>query len=234
MHGAWHDARVWEKLSVCLEGEGHTVIAPTLPGQDSENFSGIRLQTYIDALLAIVDAQDSPIHLVGHSMAGICLLRLACLRAEKIAACHFISAFIPAPGKSILTTAAELNALGVSAFSEVDVEKSCISIKPCQQVIDVFYGALDSDDSTVVLSHLRSQALRPLNQNVRWSPEAISLIPCHYIFCKDDACIPYNAQKKMASHLLSFKCSEMPSGHSPQQTHVGLLSAALLDYGSGS
>jgi pimeloyl-ACP methyl ester carboxylesterase len=72
IHGGCHGAWCWYKIIPRLEQLGHRVIAPDLPshGRDKTPVSTVTLQSYVDAVCAILDAQREPVVLVGHSMGG--------------------------------------------------------------------------------------------------------------------------------------------------------------------
>ena len=69
IHGARHGGWCWYKVVPLLEKRGHTVLAPDLPshGRDKTSISDVSLQTYVDGVCQILDAQREPVILVGHS-----------------------------------------------------------------------------------------------------------------------------------------------------------------------
>ena len=73
IHGAWHGGWCWRKVVPHLEAAGHTVIAPDLPshGDDPTPAAEVTLDDYVRRVCEILDAQDEPVVLVGHSMGGL-------------------------------------------------------------------------------------------------------------------------------------------------------------------
>ena len=67
VHGGWHGAWCWERLTPELEALGHRLISLDLPSDDSS----ASLDDYADvvcAALADVDGDDRVV--IGHSLAG--------------------------------------------------------------------------------------------------------------------------------------------------------------------
>jgi pimeloyl-ACP methyl ester carboxylesterase len=64
VHGAWHDASCWERLSELLEARGHQAVAPTLPYDDPATGYEDRIRPVLDEL----DSVHDHLLIVGHSM----------------------------------------------------------------------------------------------------------------------------------------------------------------------
>ena len=61
VHGSWHGAWCWYKVIPLLEQAGHTAIALDLPGhgRDWTAAGDISMQSYVDSVCKILDAQLS-------------------------------------------------------------------------------------------------------------------------------------------------------------------------------
>lgn len=83
IHGMWSKPSVWEGFKQQMQDQGHTVHCPALPFHDSlETQQGIAigeisLQNYIDFVVTFVQALDTPVTLVGHSMGGMIVQSVA-------------------------------------------------------------------------------------------------------------------------------------------------------------
>ena len=102
IHGAFHGGWAWEKITPLLEKEGHTVIAPDLPGHGKDNtpVSDITLQAYTDTVCNILDSQSEPVILVGHSLGGISISQAAEARPEKVRTLVYLAALLQQNGES--------------------------------------------------------------------------------------------------------------------------------------
>jgi pimeloyl-ACP methyl ester carboxylesterase len=72
VHGSWHGAWCWEKVTPLLEAAGHVAVAVDLPGhgEDRTPPGDVTLSDYTDRICDVVAAQSGPVVLVGHSMGG--------------------------------------------------------------------------------------------------------------------------------------------------------------------
>ena len=64
VHGAWHDAACWDRLTERLRVAGHEVVAPDLPFDDPAATFDERVAPALQAIAALGD----PLVVVGHSM----------------------------------------------------------------------------------------------------------------------------------------------------------------------
>ena len=66
VHGSWHGAWCWERLTPLLQQAGHDVVAPELPSEDgSADFDA-----YADVVCAALQGRDDDVVVVAHSLAG--------------------------------------------------------------------------------------------------------------------------------------------------------------------
>ncbi len=74
VHGAWHNARCWERVVPLLEAAGQQVFAPSLTGfGDKAHLLGpeVGLDTHVDDVVGLItDENLSDVVLVGHSYAA--------------------------------------------------------------------------------------------------------------------------------------------------------------------
>ncbi len=90
VHGAWADGSSWSKLIPLLEAKGLHVVCVQNP-----------LTSFADDVAAtkrIIDAQDGPVLLVGHSYGGAVITEAG--NNAKVAALVYVAAFAPDAGES--------------------------------------------------------------------------------------------------------------------------------------
>jgi pimeloyl-ACP methyl ester carboxylesterase len=94
LHGAWCDSWFWQPLIERLASRSIEAVAPDLPREDPDARTADYVECAIDAL---GDGADPVV--VGHSLAGILLERVAAVRS--VARLVYLAAFVPAPGASL-------------------------------------------------------------------------------------------------------------------------------------
>ena len=95
VHGAWADGSSWSKLIPILQAKGLHVVCVQNP-----------LTSFADDVAAttrLIDAQDGPVLLVGHSYGGAVITEAG--NNPKVAGLVYVAAFAPEQGESAESTA---------------------------------------------------------------------------------------------------------------------------------
>ena len=101
VHGAWHGAWCWERVTPRLTDAGHHVITPTLTGlgeRAGEASADVNLDTHIDDLVAALDGVPDAV-VVAHSYAGFPAYGAA--ERTAIGRLVLLDAFIPRDGETM-------------------------------------------------------------------------------------------------------------------------------------
>src|ERR1700760_2685572 len=91
VHGAWADGSSWQKLIPILEEKGYHVVCVQNP-----------LTSFADDVAAtkrLIDAQDGPVLLVGHSYGGAVITEAG--NNPKVAGLVYVAAFAPDEGETL-------------------------------------------------------------------------------------------------------------------------------------
>ncbi len=96
VHGAWADASSWNNVARVLTRKGYHVTAVHIPLTSLAADSA--------ATKAVIDAQDGPTVLVGHSWGGFVIGEAG--NDPKVSALVYVSAFAPETGESVTTLSA--------------------------------------------------------------------------------------------------------------------------------
>ena len=96
VHGAWANASSWSKVIPLLQAKGLNVVAAQNPLSSPTDD--------VAATTRIVNAQDGPVLLVGHSYGGYVITEVG--NNPKVVGMVYVAAFGPDTGETLTTTAA--------------------------------------------------------------------------------------------------------------------------------
>jgi pimeloyl-ACP methyl ester carboxylesterase len=201
VHGAHHGGWCWYKVAALLEGLGHCVHAPDLPGHGRNAATAATMQGYVDHVTTLVDASPEPVILVGHSMGGAVITGAGEARPEKIARIVYLTAFMARSGASMA------GALSASAGPD-----GIVAVRDASQVL---YHDCPAEDAMLARLCLTPQAVEPLVAPVHWTAHRWGSIPRTYIGCGGDRVFAISEQRKRAAVHPGSEWIELEAGHSP-------------------
>ena len=222
IHGSCHGAWCWDDLIPHLQAAGHTARAIDLPshGQDSTPAETVTLGLYAEA---IISAINTPVILVGHSMAGFPITAAANLAPDKISALVYLCAYAPMGGKSLAQMRRMAPTQPLMDAIIVDDQRVTFSVDPTK-AIEKFYHDLTPERAAWAIAQLGPQPIAP--QETPLTPH--HGLPCHYIRCTDDRTIPPAFQATMTADWPADHVTEMPTSHSPFLSAPALLAQHLI------
>jgi pimeloyl-ACP methyl ester carboxylesterase len=220
VHGAWHGAWCWERLTPELEARGHRVVAPDLPSDDPA-------ATFIDYADVVVDAlgREDNVVLVGHSLAGNTVPLVAARR--PVSRLVYLCAVVPIPGRSfdeqtkiepdtfVRGYQAGLTADELGRTRWTDEALAC----------ETFYADCDERDARRAFERLRPQATTPYD--VPCPIDAFPPAPSTYVVCSEDRIINPDWSRRVAPERLDAELVELPGSHSPFLSRPAALAEVL-------
>ncbi len=223
VHGAWHGAWCWEKVTPLLQQAGHDVVAPDLPSDDgSADFD-----TYADVMCSALQGCDDDVVVVGHSLGG----PTATLVAARQAARHlvYLCAVVPEVGLSLVDQGLEQItpefANGwVKGLSAPDEQGRTVWID-FDFVRKMFYADCDEPTVAAAIDHLRPQAAYPWTLPCLLTEQPS--LPCTYVVCAEDQIVTAEWSKRIA-HRIGADIVELPGSHSPLLSRPAAVAEVLL------
>jgi pimeloyl-ACP methyl ester carboxylesterase len=216
VHGAWHGAWCWEKLTPLLEARGHRAVALDLPGHgaDKTPLAQVTLDAYAERVRATIAAQPEPVVLVGHSMGGVVITAAAERIPERIRTLVYLCAFLVEPGATLFSAASnDPDTLLAGAFVP-SPDGLAIEVKP-DVVKPAFYAQCSDADVARARARLVPQALAPLSASVLYTEERAGRIPRVYIECTRDRAIGLGVQRRLVAARPCAKVLSLDTDHSP-------------------
>ena len=227
VHGAWHGAWCWRKLTPLLAMAGHRVVTLDLPGlgQDTTPLAGQTFAACVERVVACVDRAAEPVVLVGHSLGGMTISQVAEERPEKIRWLVYVTALLPCPGETALTMQSAPENQGEQMRTCMEMDEYTVRLKR-SAARELFYHDCPPADVRFAEKWLKPQALQPLTTAVTLS-ERFARVPRAYIGCRFDRVIAPQQQIQMYNRTPCRQVFWLPSGHSPFFAVPKLLASQL-------
>jgi pimeloyl-ACP methyl ester carboxylesterase len=222
IHGGFHGAWCWNKLTPELESLGHEVVAIDLPGAGERVREQASLESWRAAMRDVVEDGDV---LVGHSMGGFLLALAADEVPEKIARLIFLSAAVPIEGQAMTETTSvddywsQITGLPMEEFltvADVPGQGPSVVITNPEAANQFFYHDCDAADQAWAFERLTPLPLhvtttQKINVPRFWS----SPIPRDFIVCTDDRSHPMSLDNEFMARLGLTSALGLPTSHSP-------------------
>ncbi len=228
VHGMSHGAWCWELVSERLVKNGHRVFARDLPGHGrrASEWRHASVQSYAHSVadaMAREGVRDAV--LVGHSMGGIVIPKVAELVPARVGHLVFLAAVVLPSGTSLdqqFPLAARAIFTGGARAGGGAVQY------PAAMAHARWMGDLPAGDErlTRALALLTPQPLRPWRERVDMSQFNALAIPRTYIRCLRDAAIPPARAAEYAARL-GVTPIDLDSDHGPMLSHVDELAQVL-------
>jgi pimeloyl-ACP methyl ester carboxylesterase len=199
VHGAWADGSCWSKVLLLLKAKGYNATAAQIPLTS--------LADDIAVTRRLLDAQQEPTILVGHSYGGA-VITGAAVGVSQVKALVYITAFGLDKGESLAALSTQGPPSPGSAAIEPD-DKGYLWIN--REKFHRAFAADVTDDE----AYLMAAVQKPLNVASFAGEEgtpAWKTIPSYYLVCTDDQMIPPPAQQFMAQRM-NATVRSVPSSH---------------------
>ena len=216
VHGAWHGAWCWEKVTPLLAEMGHEAHTLDLPGlgNDPTPIAEITLDSYVNAVMELILSINDPVVLVGHSMGGLIITQTAELAPDRVQALGYLAAFSPADGETLFQHAMADTESHVTRFNRVNEAGGYFTIPP-DKLPECFYGSCTEEDTRKAIARLRPQPLAPLVQPVSITPENYGRVRRCYIECTRDQALTWPMQQQMQKKARLDALLTLETDHSP-------------------
>jgi pimeloyl-ACP methyl ester carboxylesterase len=212
IHGAFHGAWCWERVTPRLVARGHAVQAIDLPGHgdDPTPPGAVGFEDYVARVGQALATIPTPAVLVGHSLGGVSITAAADRWPENVAALVYLAALVPAREDGMASFRPE-PVLSEMMLPPVD---GAISLD-ATHARTVWYHDCSDADVTRALRLLKPQPARVLGEvKVEMAPERFGRVLRHYVECLQDRAIGIAAQREMHRRV-GCVAHTLDSSHSP-------------------
>lgn len=237
VHGGWHGAWCWDKVSPLLRAAGHQVYAPSLTGLgESANrlTPEVGLDTHIQDVVGLLQAEDlQQVILVGHSYSGMVITGVADAVPERIRRLVYIDAVVPHDGDSMASMGPfVINLLRREANKTGDGWR----VNPPREMpamLGGLFGITQEPELSLVRSKVTPQSLKTFMQPVRLThPEAAASIQRMFIQCTGGPPI-YALMRRMLMRIPRddprWRLRQLPAAHDAMIVAPRALTDLLLE-----
>jgi pimeloyl-ACP methyl ester carboxylesterase len=217
VHGAWADGSCWATVIERLQAAGYDVTAPQFPETS--------LVDDVARLRQVLDRQDGPTVVVGHSYGGQIMTAMGA-DAPHVIALVYIAAFGLDEGESI----GALLASGppTPALAHLDIDEHGFAWLPKDDFVHHFAGDVASVQAQVMFAVQQPLSTSTLG-DVMGVP-AWKSFPSWYMVAGNDEAIPPDAERSFAKRM-GATTVEVQSSHVAMVSHpddvVALIESAV-------
>lgn len=223
VHGAWHGAWCWERLTPLLQQAGHDVVAMDLPSEDG----AATFDTYADVVCAALQGCDDDVVLVGHSYGGNTVPLVAARRPVRHLV--YLCAMVPDVGRSLFDQLSDelemLNPAYEQGLSAPDEQ-----LRQVWDDLDIarlmFYGDCDGPTTQAAIDRLRPQSAYPAIQPCSLAEHPS--VSTTYVVCTEDQILRPEWSRRIARERIEADLIELPGDHSPFYSRPSVLADTLL------
>ena len=216
IHGSWHSAWNWFRVTPILEKQGNKVYSIDLPamGRDKTPVGEVRFDKTVKIICNLLDSINGKVILVGHSKNGVLISQVAEYRPDKIEKLVYLAAVLAQNGKC----AADYFKLDTEEVLGAHItfdEKTQSSMLLPEIYKEGLYH--DCDDE---ITEMAKVILSPEPRQTAYTPISITeknygRVPRYYIECTEDRAISISLQRKMFAEMPCRKIYSMATSHSP-------------------
>jgi pimeloyl-ACP methyl ester carboxylesterase len=229
IHGGGHGGWCWRPVAQRLRSQGFEVYTPTLTGfgdRSHVDAEEVTFETFVEDITGLLFFEDlHDVVLVGHSMGGVIVPRVAEAVPERIRAAVWLTAVVTADGESLWESVPQspwvANAVTRAADGTATTDPELI---------------LDANihDGTPAQRDFVRQRHRPYPPHALTEPGRLSAflelgIPTGYVIASDDRTIEPHVAARFADLLPGVIRREVPGGHDCMLTEPDAVAAVLSD-----
>ncbi len=229
VHGGGHGGWCWKWTAAALRQAGHDVYAPTLTGFGERSHLAAQatcFRTFLEDVVNVIRFEGlHDVVLVGHSMGGVVIPRVAELIPKRIRRVVWLTAAVCADGESLIQAippspwVARAVTLAEDGTAHTDPER----------ILDAILGDGTPEQRAFVRERHRPYPPYALVEPGRLSAFLALGLPTSYVVATEDRTIEPVLQERMADRLLGAGRSAVRSGHDCMITRPGEVARVLAD-----
>lgn len=187
VHGASHGRWCFEEVIALLADRGRRAYALDLPGhgERASEAAGVRLPDYVHAVTQFIEEHDlRQVNLLGHSMGGAVIQKVAEHAPARLAHLIFLAAYVLADGESIIGLVTPEFRRQWETLAAASGDQT-VSV-PFEVVAPRWMNRCTNDQLARALPKLTPQPWLPVCEPIKTKTLANFALPVTYIICRYD------------------------------------------------
>ena len=216
VHGAFADGSGWSQVIPLLQARGLNVVAVQNPLTS--------LADDVAATRRVLDAQEGPVVLVGHSWGGVVISEAGV--HDRVKSLVYVAAFAPSEGQSAADLTKSYPVPPGSKFVVAD-QSGFLSLSPEGMATHFAQDLPAAQTSLMAVTQvpIRASSFEETAKAAAWRDR-----PTWYVVTQNDHMLDPGLQRAMASnisaHVVSLPSSHVPQLSKPEQVAEAIFSAA--------
>jgi pimeloyl-ACP methyl ester carboxylesterase len=226
IHGAMRGAWLWDRLMPLLMKGGGNPIAIDLPGHGDRkaDSSWVTMSNYISDVIDFIRKENlKDLVLVGHSMSGIVISKVAEEIPERIKHLVYLAAVVPKDNEALI----EL----LTKERQETLQKLHGKVKEVfgtlEQLGPMYFTDQEGEEKAFYLKQLTPQPLAPFFEKIHFNQFPKIDTPKTYILGLRDKSLPPELTRKFAERL-EVTPVEIDAGHDMMVSRPGEVAKVLL------
>ena len=229
VHGGGHGGWCWQPTARVLRSRGHDVYTPTLTGFGERghlDVTSLTFDTLVEDVGGVLRFEDlTDVVLVGHSMGGVVIPRVAEQQPDRVRRVVWLAAVVTADGESLLEAVPPSPWISRAVTIDPDGTARTDPALILEAIIH---------DGTPEQRRFVGERHRPYPRAALVEPGRLSAflalgLPTGYIVAADDRTIEPEVARRFAERLPGCRRAEVPGGHDCMITRPVEVAAALED-----
>ena len=229
VHGGGHGGWCWQPAARVLRGLGFEVYTPTLTGFGERghlDLAALSFETLVEDVASMIRFEDlQDVVLVGHSMGGVIIPRVAELLPGRMRRVVWLAAVVTGDGERLI------DAVPPSPWvaAAVTLAPDGTARTDPELILDAIIQDGSPDERAFVRERHRPYPRHALVEPGRLSAFLALGIPTGYITAADDRTIEPHVAAAFAERLPGCLRAEVPGGHDCMITRPAQVAAALRE-----
>lgn len=226
VHGGGQGGWTWRQVAQQLRAAGHDVHTPTLTGfGERHHLAAAAFQTFVDDIANLIRVEDlRNLVLVGHSMSGAVVPRVAEAIPDRIRRVVWVTAVVASDGLNLIQSVPQSPAIARAVTLKADG----IAETNLEALLDANIN--DGTPEQRAFVRARHRSIYPphaLLEPGRLSAFLALGLPTGYVVATEDRTIEPHIQRSFMAKLPGCRRAEIAAGHQCMNTRPDELAAIL-------